>query len=78
MGLDFGLIFIGFYLVLSLRLISYHLMAEQVSSRSPPKLLKNRGKNQKFNKNLLGLSTGLVALSFIMTTVIFITFPRST
>jgi len=75
-GLAFGLIFLGFYLVLSWCLISYHLMAEQVSSRSPPKLFKNRGKNQKLNKTLLGWSTGLVALSFIMTAVIFITFPR--
>ncbi|HIJ49494.1 MAG TPA: DUF3488 domain-containing protein [Nitrospinae bacterium] len=58
-------------------LISYHLMAEQVSSRSPPKLFKNRGKNQKLNKTLLGWATGLVALSFIMTAVIFIALNTS-
>jgi protein-glutamine gamma-glutamyltransferase len=74
--LAFGLVFLSFYLVLSWCLISYHLMAEQVSSRSPPKLFKNRGKNQKLNKALLGWSTGGVTLSFIMTAVIFITFPR--
>ncbi|MGK0180341.1 MAG: hypothetical protein ACI8PD_002148, partial [Nitrospinales bacterium] len=74
--LAFGLIFISFYLVLSWCLISYHLMAEQVSSHSPPKLFKNRGKEQKLNKTLLGWSTGLVFLSFIMTAVIFIIFPR--
>jgi protein-glutamine gamma-glutamyltransferase len=74
--LAFGLVFLSFYLVLSWCLISYQLMAEQVSSRSSPKLFKNHGKNQKLNKALLGWSTGLVALSFIMTAVIFITFPR--
>jgi protein-glutamine gamma-glutamyltransferase len=47
-------------------------MAEQ----GPLKLFKNRGNNQKINKALLGWSTGLVFLSFIMTAVIFITFPR--
>jgi|GEM_PF-4946142 hypothetical protein len=52
-------------------------MAEQVSSRSPPKLFKNRGKNQKLNKTLLGWATGLVALSFIMTAVIFIALNTS-
>jgi protein-glutamine gamma-glutamyltransferase len=74
--LAFGFVFLSFYLILSWCLISYHLMAEQVSSRSSPKLFKNCGKNQKLNKALLGWSTGLVALSFIMTAVIFITFPR--
>jgi hypothetical protein len=74
--LAFGLVFLSFYLVLSWCLISYHLMEEQVSSRSSPKLFKNRGNNQKLNKTLLGWSTGLVFLSFIMTAVIFIAFPR--
>jgi protein-glutamine gamma-glutamyltransferase len=70
--LSFGLVFISFYLVLSWCLISYHLMAEQ----GPSKLFKNRGNNQKINKALVAWSTGLVFLSFIMTAVIFIAFPR--
>jgi protein-glutamine gamma-glutamyltransferase len=70
--LAFGLVFLSFYLVLSWCLISYHLMTEQ----GPSKLFKNRGNNQKINKALLGWSTGLIFLSFIMTAAIFITFPR--
>lgn len=75
-GLAFGAVFLGFYLVLSWCLISYHLMAEQVGSSSPPKFFNNRGKNEKLNKSLLGWATGLVLLSFIMTAAIFISFPR--
>ena len=75
-GLAFGIVFISFYLVLSWCLISYHLMAEQVGNRSPPQFFKNRGKNEILNKSLIGWSTGLVLMSFIMTAAIFITFPR--
>jgi len=75
-GLAFGGVFLSFYLVLSWCLISYHLMAEQVGGRSPPKFFRIRGKNETLNKAFLGWSTGLVLLSLIMTAAIFITFPR--
>lgn len=74
--LAFGMVFLSFYLVLSWCLISYHLMAEQIPNRSKPQSFKSHGKNQKLNNALLGWSSGLVVLSFIMTAVIFVTFPR--
>ena len=75
-GLAFGIVFLSFYLVLSWCLIFYHLMTEQVHGRISPQLFKNRGKNEKINKALVGWSTGMVLLSLIMTAAIFITFPR--
>lgn len=75
-SLAFGVIFIGFYLVLSWSLILYTLMAEQVGSRSPPAHFKKLGKNQTPGSALLGWSTGFIVLSFAMTALIFIAFPR--
>ncbi len=75
-NLTFGLIFLGFYLVLSWCLIFYTLMVERVGSKSPPVNFKTMGKGEMPSSALLGWSTGLVFLSFAMTAVIFMAFPR--
>jgi protein-glutamine gamma-glutamyltransferase len=74
--LAFGIIFLAFNLVLSWCLILYTLMSEQTRSSSPPADFKGTGKNETTGSALLGWSTGLVILSFAMTAVIFISFPR--
>ncbi len=75
-NLTFGLIFIGFYLVLSWCLIFYTLMLERAGSKSHPVDFKKTGINEKAGSALLGWSTGLVIISFAMTAAIFIAFPR--
>lgn len=75
-NLTFGLIFLGFYLVLSWCLIFYTLMVERVGSKSPPVDFKAMGKGEMPSSALLGWSTGLVILSFAMTALIFMAFPR--
>ena len=75
-NLAFGMIFLGFYMVLSWCLIFYTLMVERVGSKSPPAEFKVTGKTEMPGSALLGWSTGLVILSFAMTAVIFIAFPR--
>ena len=75
-NLTFGVIFLGFYLVLSWCLIFYTLMVERVGSKSPPIDFKATGKNEMPGSALLGWSTGLVILSFAMTALIFMAFPR--
>ena len=75
-NLTFGVIFLGFYLVLSWCLIFHTLMVERVGSKSPPVKFKTTGKNEMPGSALLGWSTGLVILSFAMTALIFMAFPR--
>lgn len=75
-NLIFGVIFVGFYLVLSWCLIFYTLMVERAGSKSPPLNFKKTGKNETPGPALLGWSTGLVVLSFVMTALIFMAFPR--
>ena len=75
-GLAFGMIFLGFNLVLSWCLIFYTLMSERTGSNSPPKEFKKTGKSESPGSALLSWTTGLVILSFAMTAVIFISFPR--
>ena len=73
-GLAFGIIFLAFNLVLSWCLIFYTLMSEQTGSSSAN--FKAAGKNETPGTALLSWTTGLVILSFAMTAVIFISFPR--
>ena len=75
-NLTFGVIFVGFYLVLSWCLIFYTLMVERVGSKSSPIDFKSTGRNEVPGSTLLGWSTGLVILSFSMTALIFMAFPR--
>jgi len=75
-SLAFGVIFLGFYLTLSWCLIFYTLMAERVGSKSPPADFKPGGKSEKPGSTLMAWSSGLIILSFAMTAVIFISFPR--
>ncbi|MBT3921141.1 MAG: DUF3488 domain-containing protein [Nitrospina sp.] len=75
-GLAFGVIFLGFNLVLSWCLILYTLISEQTQIGSPPIDFKGKGKNEALGSALIGWSTGLVILSFAMTALIFISFPR--
>ena len=72
--LAFGMIFLAFNLVLSWCLIFYTLILEQTGSSSAD--FKNAGKNETPGSALLSWTTGLVILSFTMTAVIFISFPR--
>ena len=73
-SLTFGAIFLCFYLVLSWCLIFYTLMVERVGNKSAD--FKTAGKNETPGFALLGWSTGLVILSFAMTALIFLSFPR--
>ena len=73
-GLAFGIIFLSFNLVLSWCLIFYTLVSEQ--SEGPPEDFKHTGKRESPSLALFGWCTGLVILSFAMTAVIFISFPR--
>lgn len=75
-SLAFGVIFLCFYLILSWCLIFYTLMAERVGSKSPPADFKPAGKSEKPGSALMAWSSGLIILSFAMTAVIFISFPR--
>jgi protein-glutamine gamma-glutamyltransferase len=75
-GLGFGIIFLSFNLVLSGCLIFYTLISERVGSASPPEKFKGIGKTESPGSALLIGCAGLVILSFAMTAVIFISFPR--
>ena len=58
-GLAFGMIFLGFNLVLSWCLIFYTLMSERTGSNSPPKEFKKAGKSESPGSALLSWTTGL-------------------
>jgi protein-glutamine gamma-glutamyltransferase len=53
-NLTFGVIFLGFYLVLSWCLIFYTLMVERFGSKSLPIKFKAMGKNEMPDSALLG------------------------
>lgn len=72
--LAFGMIFLGFNLVLSWCLILYTLTSER--PRSSGQDFRRTGNSETLGSALLGWSTGLVFLSFFMTSIIFISFPR--
>ena len=75
-GLSFALIFFAFYLVLCWALIFYSMTVERVGSHSPPEVFKATGNNEAAGAALFGLSSALVLLSLVLTSAIFITFPR--
>ena len=50
--------------------------SERAASNSPPAEFQRAGKNETPGSALLSWTTGLVILSFAMTAVIFISFPR--
>jgi protein-glutamine gamma-glutamyltransferase len=72
----FGLIFLAFNLVLSWCLILYTLMSDRNKSNSPPSTFNKSGKNETPGYALLSWTSGIVVLSFAITTLIFISFPR--
>ncbi len=74
--ISYGIIFLAFYFALSLCLIFYNMTVEKVGSHSPPEFFKWAGDQEKLPASLFGASSGLIALSLILTTFIFISFPR--
>ncbi|MFQ5444210.1 MAG: DUF3488 domain-containing protein, partial [Nitrospinales bacterium] len=75
-GLNFVFIFLGFYLVLCWCLMFYNMMVERVGSHCPPEQFRWAGKNETAGASIFVLSAGLTLVSLILTTIIFITFPR--
>ncbi len=74
--LAFAILFLTFYLVLSWGLITYNMMAEQVGSNSPPALFKQCGENTSLGGGLFAFSAALMIFGLVLTTLIFIGFPR--
>jgi hypothetical protein len=74
--LEFAILFLAFYLVLSWGLITYNMMAEQAGSNSPPAVFKLYGENAIPGGRLLGFSACLMILGLVLTTLIFTSFPR--
>jgi protein-glutamine gamma-glutamyltransferase len=74
--ITYGIVFILFYLTLSLCLIFYNMTVEKVGSHSPPEIFKWAGDHEKLPVSLFGASSGLIAISLVFTTFIFISFPR--
>ena len=75
-SISFAIIFFGFYLVLCWSLIFYNMMVERAGSHSPPELFKTIGNNETAGAALFGLSASLIVLSMVLTSAIFIPFPR--
>ncbi len=74
--LTFAFLFLGFFLVMCWSLIFYNLMAEQVGSRSPPHVFREAQITARLNSSILGLTSILVLFSLVLTSLIFISFPR--
>ncbi|MCA9482856.1 MAG: DUF3488 domain-containing protein [Nitrospina sp.] len=75
--LTFAALFLSFYLVMCWALIFYHLMGERVGSRSPPeRFARQDTARARVSSGILGLTAGLVLLSLVFTSAIFIAFPR--
>lgn len=75
-GLNFVFIFLGFYFVLCWCLIFYNMMVERSGSHSSPEQFRWAGKNESPGASIFLLSAGLTLVSLILTTLIFISFPR--
>ena len=75
-NLTFACIFIAFYMVLCWGLIHYNLMAESAGNHSPPDVFKLVEGKESIQGRLFGLSAGLMVGSLILTTIIFVGFPR--
>lgn len=74
--LEFAILFLAFYLVLSWGLITCNMMAEQAGSNSPPALFKQCGAYLPLGGRLFGFSACLMILGLVLTTLIFTGFPR--
>lgn len=72
----FALLFIAFYMVLCWCLIFYNMMVERVGTHCPPAEFHQTGKQESAGLSLFGLSATMILASFMMTAVIFISFPR--
>ncbi|UCD12215.1 MAG: DUF3488 domain-containing protein [Nitrospinaceae bacterium] len=72
----FGVMFLGFFLVLCWSLILYNMMVERAGSHSPPEVFLNVGERESSWTALIGLSSGLVVVSLLFTVLIFLSFPR--
>jgi hypothetical protein len=74
--LEFAILFLAFYLVLSWGLITCNMVAEQAGSNSPPARFKQCGENAPLGGRLFGFSAALMILGLVVTTLIFTSFPR--
>ncbi len=74
--LEFAILFLTFYLVLSWGLITYNMMAERAGSDSPPALFKQCGETASLGGRLFGFSATLLTLGLLLTSLIFTGFPR--
>ncbi len=72
----FGALFLMFYFSLCWCFIFYNVLAERVGSTSPPKVFRTVGENETIGFSLIGISTGVVVLSLVLTGIIFTAFPR--
>ena len=72
----FGLLFLSFYLVLCWCLIFYNMMVERVGTHCPPLGFSKTGENEATGLSLFALSATMILASFILTAVIFVSFPR--
>jgi hypothetical protein len=72
----FGLLFLSFYLVLCWCLIFYNMMVERVGTHCPPSLFRKTGEHEATGFSLFALSATMILASFLLTAVIFVSFPR--
>jgi len=72
----FGLLFLSFYFVLCWCLIFYNMMVERVGTHCPPSGFRQTGEHEATGFSLFVLSATMILASFILTAVIFVSFPR--
>ena len=72
----FGLLFLSFYLVLCWCLMFYNMMVERVGTHCPPSGFRQTGKHEATGFSLFALSATMIISSFLLTAVIFVSFPR--
>ncbi len=72
----FGLLFLSFYLVLCWCLMFYNMMVERVGTHCPPSDFIQTGEHEATGFSLFALSATMILASFLLTAVIFVSFPR--
>jgi len=72
----FGLLFLSFYLVLCWCLIFYNMMVERVGTQCPPSGFRQTGEHEATGFSLFALSATIILASFLLTAIIFVSFPR--
>jgi len=72
----FGLLFLSFYLVLYWCLMFYNMMVERVGTHCPPSGFHQTGEHEATGFSLFALSATMILTSFLLTAVIFVSFPR--